>query len=241
MHMLTESPVGDPLGGVGHVAFAEEISSTMRHAARNKLAVIRNAVTYIRRRMGQTEAWTKDPRIEMFCKLAESELEGTADVLAPHELLAHLFVRRVSRVDAEVCLQTAVASARVLQPMANVEVALVRPGVLMADGHEVSLAIRCLIENAVEARPGSTVHLRGDADGARYAFEVADAGPGVLAESLERICEPFFTTKAGHMGLGLNVARRVARRYGGELGLRRAEEGGLAATLWFPSGSEGQP
>jgi len=73
--------LNDHLGSAAHVAFAEELSSSMRHATRNKLAIIRNAATYIRRRVGATEAWKADPRIDMFYRMLESELEDANDLL----------------------------------------------------------------------------------------------------------------------------------------------------------------
>jgi len=48
---------------------------------------------------------------------------------------------------------------------------------------------------------------------------VHDDGPGIDAETAQRIFEPFFTTRAGGTGLGLAMARSVARAHGGELSL----------------------
>jgi signal transduction histidine kinase len=66
---------------------------------------------------------------------------------------------------------------------------------------------------------------------------VRDHGPGVPAEHLEQLGEPFYRapgqTAAGY-GLGLAIARRTAERHGGSLLLANHPEGGFIATLELP-------
>ena len=69
---------------------------------------------------------------------------------------------------------------------------------------------------------------------------VRDAGPGIPAAELARVFEPFYRVEAsrnratGGNGLGLTIARNVARAHGGELVLRNRAEGGLEAELTLP-------
>ena len=69
---------------------------------------------------------------------------------------------------------------------------------------------------------------------------VLDEGPGLPPEQLERAFEPFFRGEAsrsretGGTGLGLGIARNIARAHGGELTLRNREGGGLEALLVVP-------
>ena len=79
-----------------------------------------------------------------------------------------------------------------------------------------------LIDNAVDAMGGrGTLTVRaGRVDEDDVAVEIADDGPGIANEVLERIWEPFFTTKGvgEGSGLGLDIARRiVTRRHGGSI------------------------
>ena len=63
---------------------------------------------------------------------------------------------------------------------------------------------------------------------------ITDDGPGTQL-TLDQASEPFFTTKEGHAGLGLPIARRVARRFGGDIELGPATATmGLVATLHLP-------
>ncbi len=67
-----------------------------------------------------------------------------------------------------------------------------------------------------------------------------DRGPGIPAEDIERAFEPFVrgegsrSRETGGTGLGLGIARNIARGHGGELSLRNRSEGGLEATLSLP-------
>jgi signal transduction histidine kinase len=99
---------------------------------------------------------------------------------------------------------------------------------------ELDLAVFCLLENACEALGAGVVRVRcrqmPDPD-ALVAVEVIDDGPA-LPDSAR---EPFFTTKPGRLGLGLNVASRVAMRAGGRLELDGGA--GVTARLVLPAGA----
>jgi two-component system nitrogen regulation sensor histidine kinase NtrY len=49
------------------------------------------------------------------------------------------------------------------------------------------------------------------------------------------VAEPFFTTKPGHLGLGLAISADVAQRHGGRVALENRGEGGARATLELPA------
>jgi signal transduction histidine kinase len=71
-------------------------------------------------------------------------------------------------------------------------------------------------------------------------IEVADDGPGLPEDLLERVFEPFFRAEpsrnreTGGSGLGLASARAVARAHGGEVTLINRAEGGLLARVLLP-------
>jgi signal transduction histidine kinase len=106
---------------------------------------------------------------------------------------------------------------------------------------------RCLvnlIENAIKY--GTSAEVRLEDDGRELQITVADRGPGIPETELDRVFEPFYRVESsrsretGGVGLGLSVARVIARTHGGELKLRNRPEGGLEAVLTLPriKGSE---
>jgi two-component system sensor histidine kinase RegB len=94
-----------------------------------------------------------------------------------------------------------------------------------------------LLKNALEASgpdEGVSLELRGDADG--VAFEVVDHGPGMPAEVLAKVGDPFFTTKPPGRGLGLGVflARVFFESRGGALAIDSQVGRGTRATARLP-------
>ena len=68
---------------------------------------------------------------------------------------------------------------------------------------------------------------------------VEDNGPGLDAKARTAAFEPFFTTRPGHLGIGLTVARWLAERHGGSLDLEPGERGGTRSILLLPSWRRG--
>lgn len=102
---------------------------------------------------------------------------------------------------------------------------------------EAAVLARCLIENAVEAMPdGGVLAVRSfDADDC-VALEIEDTGKGFGTLPPEEALAPFTSTKPGHAGLGLAVARRTAGRAGAEIAFR-SPGAGTIVTVSFPRGA----
>ncbi|MCP4193071.1 MAG: HAMP domain-containing histidine kinase [Planctomycetaceae bacterium] len=100
-------------------------------------------------------------------------------------------------------------------------------------------ALRGLIQNGLDATaPESAVELSIVPAKEGVRMVVHDDGPGMIAETLSRAGEPFFTTKepGRGMGLGLFLARSVIERLGGTLQLDSSPGRGVTAILELPSG-----
>jgi len=106
---------------------------------------------------------------------------------------------------------------------------------LHGDRKALAGALVNLLENAVQAcAPGCRVRLALTAAGGQLAFTVRDNGTGIAAPARERLFEPFFSTRSGGTGLGLAVARGIARAHGGRLDLVAADGPGTEFALYLP-------
>jgi two-component system sensor kinase FixL len=76
-------------------------------------------------------------------------------------------------------------------------------------------------------------------DGAGVRFSVRDRGPGVTEGNLEQVFEPFFTSKAHGLGLGLSVCRSIITAHGGKLWAANNPERGATFHFILPVSNGG--
>jgi two-component system sensor histidine kinase FlrB len=92
-----------------------------------------------------------------------------------------------------------------------------------------------LLENALQAcEPGDRIGLHARQERADIVIEVADSGRGMGAEVLERLFEPFFTTRTEGTGLGLAIVRSVVEAHGGTVDVESQRGIGSRFILRFP-------
>jgi signal transduction histidine kinase len=123
---------------------------------------------------------------------------------------------------------------------------------VFVDQSQLELALMNLIINARDAMPGGgTITIRAAnhsagigkldlADGNYVKLSIVDTGRGIPPELLDKVMEPFFTTKdvGKGTGLGLSTAYGFARQSGGTLQLRSAVGTGTTVELWLPRARE---
>src|SRR5204863_6413906 len=104
------------------------------------------------------------------------------------------------------------------------------------DEPDLELAVACLLANAYDAVAitGGPIRVRCESDGPHMVrINIEQDGAPLGTKVRARVFEPFFSTKPGHLGVGLNVARRIAGRWGGTLEFS-AESRGVVSTLSLP-------
>jgi signal transduction histidine kinase len=69
--------------------------------------------------------------------------------------------------------------------------------------------------------------------GGHTAISVADNGPGIAEDQMEKIFVPFFTTKRQGSGIGLTLVRQIATVHGATVGISQTPGGGATVTLRF--------
>ncbi len=97
-------------------------------------------------------------------------------------------------------------------------------------------AVVNLLKNALEASAESVVEIGAWDHKNGLTIEVRDSGPGIPADILPRIFEPFFSTKRRGMGIGLYLARRIAEAHGGTIEAESPRSGGTRFLIHIPGG-----
>jgi len=105
-----------------------------------------------------------------------------------------------------------------------------------ADRDQMVQVLLNLVRNAEEAmRGGGTLRLAAHRDGDAVLIQVSDTGPGIAAEDLAHVFEPYFTTKESGTGLGLAIAERIVREHGGRLEVASRPGAGATFTIRLPA------
>jgi signal transduction histidine kinase len=106
---------------------------------------------------------------------------------------------------------------------------------VMADSVRLTQALLNIIINGIQAITGEgRVNVIAAKSGDVLFLRIQDTGPGIPADKLGDIFDPYFTTKAEGNGLGLWIAQQIAVAHGGDLCAENAPAGGALFTLSLP-------
>jgi Signal transduction histidine kinase len=104
-----------------------------------------------------------------------------------------------------------------------------------ADRDMLRRALLNLILNAIDAMPrGGLLTITVCPSAVGIEIEIGDSGPGIAEDLVDRLFEPFVTTKSHGTGLGLAIVERIAQAHGGQVVAMNGAEGGAAFTLTIP-------
>ncbi len=216
------------------LAILGQVAAGVGHELRNPLTSIKGLVQVNLKEASARGLPVEDLRIiEQEIRRMERTLQMFLDFARPAKPerrrveLASLVERVFALVAGRAAKQRVVLG---FQPPAG-------PVTVQADQDQIQQLLLNLILNALDAMPHGgdlSVTLGSDRD-EQVEIEVADHGPGIPAELLPRIFEPFVTSKEAGLGLGLAVSRRIAQDHGGSLGAVNRPGGGACFTLLLPA------
>jgi len=103
------------------------------------------------------------------------------------------------------------------------------------DATQIQQVLVNLVKNASQAMTtGGTLTLQTGENSDHVWFSVADTGGGIPQEQINRIFEPFYTTKKKGSGLGLMIVQRIVRAHNGRIELDSQVERGTTFRIWLP-------
>jgi signal transduction histidine kinase len=228
----------DALARRESLAAVGEFAAGLAHEVRNPLTAIRidlqradekldaeSALRVpIRRALGQVERL--DATVTGALRLARSGQVGDAmvDVLVPLDAAMHA------------------AEPELARSRATLEVAFPPRAGLSVRGDAAALEqlfLNLLLNAAQSLDDGGTVRVAvEDGDGV-VRVAIRDAGRGMSPEVRARLFEPFYTTRSDGTGLGLPLARRIARAHGGEIDVESAPGAGTTVVVRLPRAATG--
>jgi len=212
------------------IAAREAMLRDVSHELRAPLARLRAVADLARRRNPE-----RDATLDRIDKEVDRLDDMIGQILRFSRLQAEVGVV-LEPVDLAELVADAVEDAALEAAAAGRTVAYRPPAaaIVEADAALVRSAVDNVLRNAVRfSPPGGTVQVTLGAGDGTAALEVRDDGPGVPAEALPHIFEPFHGEGSG-AGLGLAITRRVAALHGGTVSAHNREGGGFTVTLTLP-------
>ncbi len=228
------------LGRAMRFAVAGELASSLTHELNQPITAL---VSYLRAaEILSTPLAQQDARLAQTLNKAASEAIRAADVLKR----LRDFYRGGAAPPERVRIDEVVAGVvRAFQDRARqqgVAVQLRLPEnlpVIVTDRIALEMVLHNLLGNAfdacAEAGRARIIEIGADSGTDAVTIHVDDSGPGLTDDVLERLFEPFMTTKPDGMGLGLAISRSLLRGQGGDLWAGRGALGGAQFTLRVPN------
>jgi two-component system nitrogen regulation sensor histidine kinase NtrY len=220
----------------GRLAAWADMARRIAHEIKNPLTPIRLAAEHLQRVHRR-----QDPdfvaTLNKTTTTILSQVEALREIASNFSLYARLPEKQPRLVPADQLLQeTLAAYGDTLPPDVRLEVE--RPASLPAlwvDPALIKRALVNLIENALQAMPaGGTLTVKARADAGLLHLEITDTGSGMDAATLQRVFEPYFSTRDAGTGLGLAIARRTVEEHGGQLDARSRPGHGTTFTMLLP-------
>lgn len=219
------------------LALIGTMAAGVAHEIKNPLASIRGAAQYIEKELesGHDPAAAKE-----YARLVIGEVDRLNGVVESFLTYARPFHPKREEVPLGKFLEDLVRLQEASLPEGVRLQTAVDPDApsVWADPDLLNHAVTNVVLNAVEAIGGGTVRIvaRRATGGVREygAIEVIDGGPGIARDDMDRIFQPFFTTKTRGTGLGLAIAHRIMEAHGGELRAENAEPRGCRFTFLVP-------
>jgi len=212
-----------------------QMASGIAHELRNPLNVIQTSVFYLRnaRRATPEKQAEHFDRIQRQVAIADSVIGALSD-------FAKLPLPNVEPVEVRKLVEETLANhppgERVTVTLSGLDEA----PPLRGDSRQISIVLANLVRNANDAMPDggrlsicAEPHQEG---GSRWVrLTVADSGPGISAEQIYRIFEPFFSTKVRGIGLGLAICRAIVDNHGGKLRVSSTPGDGSRFSVTVPA------
>jgi two-component system sensor histidine kinase PilS (NtrC family) len=227
--------IADRLAGVG------ELAAGLAHEIRNPLASIAGSSQLLR------ESAASSGESATLLDIIGRESRRLNGLITDFLAYTGPSQRNTMRLDVAALLRDVAEAVRAGEARGKgVEVELAPLTALMVegDGEQIKQVAWNLVRNAVQAAPaGGMVRIDGFEQirhGFRYVVVmVVDTGAGIAPGIVEKIFNPFFTTKEGGTGLGLSISQRIVHQHKGFIEVRKAPGKGCAFSVFLPAASPG--
>jgi len=208
------------LGEAKHLATVGTMSAQIAHQLRNPLTSIQLYVQLLEDDLRKADGPSAAEAFDLL-DLVLNELRSLVEITDNYLQYARLPALEAAPLDLNPAVGELVRFLRPEFARNGITVsARLQDGLapVAGDRRLLRLALMNLLKNAAEAMgPGGRLRVKTCQQNGAVEIHVADTGPGIAAADLERIFEPFYTTKDSGSGLGLSLSRQIVEKHDGSL------------------------
>ncbi|MDF2177954.1 ATP-binding protein [Aliiglaciecola sp. CAU 1673] len=225
---LTLKRTQNELIQAGKLAMLGEMSASINHELNQPLAAMRIYTENLPLLAKREDLRSIESNAQEILKLNKM----MAKIIGQYKLFARKSAGKLGPVSLAETLSASLAILDNKIQRTGAQVVLVGNGEqvqVMADAVPLEQVIINLLNNALQAT-SNVPHPRIKIDvlehSGKVLLSVEDNGPGFSDEELERVFEPFYTTKGQGLGLGLTISKRIVESFGGEIIAENLSQGG---------------
>ena len=213
------------------------VAAQVAHEVKNPLAGLRLYSLHLKTKVAGK---LSDGEMDIVNKMADGigRLTETTD-----QILS--FARPIKMALTPVDLNKVVRdTAQLLEPQAgakklNVKLDLIEPAIVgRLDEASIHAALMNLMLNAIQAMPeGGTLTVSTGMRHGALLVKISDTGKGMSSEQIKNVFEPFYTTRAQGLGLGMPYAKKIIEQHHGSIQVESREGKGTRVEIELPVGS----
>ena len=208
-----------------------QFSASVAHELKNPLGVIDSSVYFLKKKLKGSDEKTAEHLDRI-----KSKVKSSTEVIESLLNLTQMKQPRLENFNLKALVPEVLSSVdtpagiKATQSFPEGDVSI------YADHRLLGLAFKNILKNSIEAMGGKgsiSVKIRvAPADSVEISF--SDTGPGIDIEDIDKIFQPFFSTKAGGIGFGLSITRMVIDRHKGTIEARSEKGKGVIFIIRLP-------
>jgi two-component system, sporulation sensor kinase E len=206
-----------------------ELSASVAHEIRNPLTSLKGLVQLLQ---------VEDEKHQLYYKIMIDELNRINHIVSELLLLAKPQQIKYTEADLQMILHDVISLLKTEASLHNIQIEFQvknYPVMIECEPNQLKQLFINIVKNAIEASSaGDVVVITLESCDNKVSIHVKDEGVGISKELLERIGEPFYSSKEKGTGLGMTVSFKIVQSHNGTIKFSSEPEKGTEVTVQLP-------
>ncbi len=196
------------------LAMVGKLSSGIAHEIRNPLSAISASAYYLKEKLKDADEKTKSHLDRI-----NNQVNISNDIIQDMQNLTQMRELTMAQVDIAVAVADGINSSKVPQTVNVINEVPDGEFIVTIDTKQASIVFKNILANAIEAMDNEgTIRITAHQSGDKWVdISFQDSGPDITQENLNKVFQPFFSTKTSGFGFGLALCKTIMEKHGGEI------------------------